>query len=208
MPHPDWNESYVAGDTPWDTGEADNHLVEFVHSGAVTPGQALDIGCGTGTNALWLAGQGFKTLGVDVASAAIEQACAKARDVKSDCRFETLDFLNGMVSGGPFDLVFDRGCFHVFDKHEDRMRFANRVASLLTHEGRWLSLIGSTEGGERDSGPPRRSARDVTTAIEPVLEILELRVIQLRAKLPQPAVFWLCLSRPRKLPAVESTQRD
>ena len=45
-------------------------------------------------------------------------------------------------------------------------RFAKRVALLLARDGRWLSLIGSTEGPERDWGPPRRSARDVIDAIE------------------------------------------
>ena len=78
MPHPDWNESYAAGDIPWDSGEPDNHLVEFIRSGAVAPGRALDVGCGTGTNALWLAGQGFKVLGIDVSSLAIEKACTKS----------------------------------------------------------------------------------------------------------------------------------
>ncbi|MGA9853804.1 MAG: class I SAM-dependent methyltransferase [Gammaproteobacteria bacterium] len=208
MPHPDWNESYVAGDAPWDTGEPDNHLVEFVRSGAIAPGRALDVGCGTGTNALWLVEQGFKVLGVDIASVAIEQARAKAAKAKMDCRFETLDFVNGTVSHAAFDFVFDRGCFHVFDKHEERERFAQRVAALLTRDGRWLSLIGSTEGGEREFGPPRRTAHDVAAAIEPVLEILDLHSVELVARLPHPVSFWLCLSRPRKLPAVLSSQQD
>jgi SAM-dependent methyltransferase len=208
MPHPDWNESYVAGDTPWDTGEPDNHLVEFIRSGAVAPGWALDVGCGTGTNALWLAGQGFKVLGIDVSPLAIEKARTKAAGKDLDCRFEQLDVLSDTVRGGPFDFVFDRGCFHVFDKAEERARFADRVALLLARDGRWLSLIGSTEGPERDWGPPRRSARDVISAIEPALEILDLRSVELRANLPGPAAAWLCLSCPRKVPAVPSTQRD
>jgi methyl halide transferase len=208
MPHPEWNESYTSGDAPWDTGEPDNHLVEFVRSGAVASGRALDVGCGTGTNALWLAEQGFKVLGIDIASVAIEQARAKATKVKSDCRFETLDFLNGTVRGGPFDFIFDRGCFHVFDTHREREKFAARVAALLSRNGRWLSLIGSTEGGERESGPPRRTARDVVTAIEPALEILDLHSVVLQAKLPFPTGFWLCLSRLRQLPAVPSSQHD
>ena len=209
MTHPDWNESYVAGDAPWDTGEPDNHLVEFIGSGAVAPGRALDVGCGTGTNALWLAGQGFKVLGIDVSRLAIEKACAKAAGKDLDCRFEQLDFLNDTVRGGPFDFVFDRGCFHVFDKAEERARFAERVALLLARGGRWLSLIGSTEGPDRDWGPPRRSARDIIGAIEPALEILDLRSVEFRVnRLPGPAAAWLCLSRPRKVPAVPSTQQD
>lgn len=208
MPHPDWNERYVAGDTPWDTGDPDNHLVEFVRSGGQTRGAVLEVGCGTGTNALWLAGQGFTVLGTDVSSVAIETAQAKAANMDLHCRFERLDFLSDTVPGGPFDLVFDRGCWHLFDRHEERTQFAARVAALLAPAGRWLSLIGSTEGGERDWGPPRRTARDVVGAIEPTLEILDLRAVEFRARLPAPAAAWLCVSRQRRAPAVPSTQRD
>jgi SAM-dependent methyltransferase len=208
MPRHDWNEQYIAGSAPWDTGEPDQHLVEFLRSGASGRGRALDVGCGTGANALWLAEQGFAVLGIDVAAAAIEKAQAKVAGAELNCRFATADFLRDGVSGGPFDLVFDRGCFHVFDEAEDRGRFAERVASLLERDGRWLSLIGSTEGPARDHGPPRRSARDVMSAIEPQLEILEFRSIEFRSNLPSRVAAWLCVSRPRSVAAQPSTQRD
>lgn len=208
MPHPDWDERYVAGETPWDTGEPNEYLVEFVKSAAVAKGDALEVGCGTGTNALWLAGEGFTVLGIDVSAVALEKARAKGAGTGSRCRFEQLDFLNDAVSGGPFDLVFDLGCFHLFDEARERASFAERVASLLASGGCWLSLIGSTEGPERDFGPPRRSARDVIGAIEPVLEILQLRSIEFHVDLPAPPAAWLCLSRPRKFPAAPSTRRD
>jgi SAM-dependent methyltransferase len=208
MPRHDWNEQYIAGGAPWDTGEPDGHLVEFLRSSPVEQGLALDVGCGTGTNALWLAEHGFAVLGIDVAAAAIEKARAKVAGAELDCRFATADFLRDGAVGGSFDLVFDRGCFHVFDEAQDRERFARRVASLLKRDGRWLSLIGSTEGPPRDHGPPRRSARDVMSAIEPQLEILEFRSIEFRANLPARVAAWLCVSRPRSVAAQPSTQRD
>jgi 2-polyprenyl-3-methyl-5-hydroxy-6-metoxy-1,4-benzoquinol methylase len=58
-------------------GTPDESLVEVVRSGVVTAGRTLEVGCGTGTNALWLAEQGFAVLGVDVAPLAIERARAK-----------------------------------------------------------------------------------------------------------------------------------
>ncbi len=208
MPRPDWDERYRAGETPWDSEDPDEHLVEFLRHGSVERGRALDVGCGTGTNALWLARQGFAVLGLDISSAAIEKARAKAGTAVLDCRFATADFLRDALTDGPFDLVFDRGCFHVFDKAEDRARFVERVASLLERDGRWLSLIGSTEGPERDSGPPRRSAHDIVGAIEPKLEIVELRSIEFQAQLEEPVAAWQCLSRPRWVPAQPSTRRD
>jgi len=85
------------------------------------------------------------------------------------------DFLAEAVPGGPFELAFDRGCLHTLDEAAARARFAEAPAGLLVPGGLWLSLIGSTEGPPRDVGPPRRSARDVVAAIEPALEVVELR---------------------------------
>ena len=194
MAHRSWNESYAAGDLPWDTGEPEPLLVAFVTSGRIQPTRTLEIGAGTGTNALWLAERGFDVLGVDVARLAVEKATAKLAEHDFNCRFRTLDFLAGSPLEDSFEFVFDRGCFHVFDEEEERARFAAQVASILTPGGLWLSLIGSTEGPPREVGPPRRSARDVARAIEPALEILELRGAEFRA---HGAAAWFCLARRR-----------
>jgi methyl halide transferase len=70
----------------------------------------------------------------------------------------------------------------------------------------WLSLIGSTEGAPRDEGPPRRNARDVMNAIEPSLEIVQLRSTEFTVNDEQ-MKSWLCLSRKRAMPAQPSTRR-
>ncbi|MGE4054319.1 MAG: class I SAM-dependent methyltransferase [Vicinamibacterales bacterium] len=204
MPDHDWNEHYASGQTPWDSGEPDPALVAAVEAGTIPAGRALEVGCGTGTNALWLAAHGFDVLGVDVSPLAIDRARAKMGDGGATCRFELLDFLEDPPEG-PFDFVFDRGCFHVFDAPEVRARFAALVAGVLTPGGLWLSLIGSTEGAARDTGPPRRSARDIASAVEPVLEIVELRSIHFDLDLEMPPAAWLCLSRVRAAPAQPST---
>jgi len=123
-------------------------------------------------------------LAFDVAPLAIERANAKLDGHGLGCRFAALDFLtdflttspanDSVASCGPFQFVFDRGCFHVFDEPEERARFAARVAATLVPGGLWLSLIGSTEGEPREMGPPQRSAREIALAIEPALEIVEL----------------------------------
>jgi SAM-dependent methyltransferase len=200
----DWNEHYASGYTPWDSDEPDPALVATVEAGTIPVGRTLEVGCGTGTNALWLAAHGFNALGVDVSPLAIDRARAKMGDTASACRFEVLDFLTDPPEGA-FDFVFDRGCFHVFDAPEVRARFAALVARVLTPGGLWLSLIGSTEGAPRDTGPPRRSARDIAGAVEPALEIVQLRSIDFDPHLEMPLAAWLCLSRVRVVPAQPST---
>ena len=204
MPQRDWNDHYAKGFMPWDSDEPDENLVEFVRSQPLAPCRVLDIGCGTGTNSLWLAEQGFDVLGVDLSALAIQRAQEKAAGRKG-CRFEVLDILAHAPPRGSFELVFDRGCFHVFDEHDERALFAARVAECLTAQGQWLSLIGSTEGPARETGPPRRSVRDIANAIEPVLELALLKAIEFDAELPSRAAAWLCLARKREVPAQPST---
>jgi SAM-dependent methyltransferase len=203
MPHPSWNDSYASGQPlPWDSGTPDPMLVEMIESGAFEPGRALDVGCGTGTNAIYLAERGFAVVGVDISPLAVQQARTKAH---ARCRFETVDFLNEAPPGGPFQFVFDRGCFHTFDEDDERARFAQRVAAALVDGGVWLSLIGSTEGEPRDTGPPRRSAREVMSAIEPSLEIVQFRSGKFDV-CAQQLDAWVCLSRKRTLPAQPSSR--
>jgi methyl halide transferase len=207
VPERDWNDHYRQGNMPWDSGTPDPNLVEFVQGRALTRGRALDIGSGTGTQALWLAAQGFDVLGVDLSPLAVERARAKAAasGVTEKVRFAVHDFLHALPDGGPFDFVFDRGVFHVFDAPEDRTRFAAQVARCLAPSGLWLSLIGSTEGPPREQGPPRRSARDIANAIEPALAIAELRTALFDIDSPVPPQAWLCVARPREVPAQPST---
>jgi SAM-dependent methyltransferase len=205
MPHPSWNDSYASGVLPWDTGQPDPLLVEFVTSGGVAPGRTLEVGSGTGTNATWITERGFDVLGVDVSPLAVEKARAKIEGSNLCCSFATLDFLAAPLPGCPFHFIFDRGCFHVFDYQEERSGFASCVAAALEPGGLWLSLIGSTEGPPRDVGPPRRSAGEIILAIEPALEIVELRSAEFRGNHVK---AWFCLSRRRMIAAQPSTRHD
>ncbi|MCA9621216.1 MAG: class I SAM-dependent methyltransferase [Myxococcales bacterium] len=202
----DWNEDYAAGVMPWDTGEPEPFLVDFVEGGNLSPGaRVVEVGCGTGTNALWLARRGFDVIACDCAPLALERARKKADGVPG-LRFVEHDFLSDALPEGPFDFAFDRGVFHVFDEAGQRARFAERVGRLLRPGGHWASLAGSTEGPPRDHGPPRRSLRDLADAIEPWLEVVEVRRIEFEAKIPSPAAAWWLLARAREIPAQPSTR--
>ena len=209
MAHPDWNESYAGDFIPWDSGEPDPHLVQAVQQGLIPRGRALEIGCGTGTNAVWLAQQGYEVAASDIAARAIELARAKAKAAAvTRCTFEARDFLAGEPLRDTAQFVFDRGTFHVFDEAAQQTEFASRVAGLLAPEGVWLSLIGSTEGGAREMGPPRRSARDIVNAIEPFLELVAMRAIEFPPVPgdPRPPRAWSCLWRRRTASAAPSTR--
>jgi len=171
----DWDRRYVDNNLPWDSGKPDVHLRQFVEGSQINLCKALEIGCGTGTNAIWLAKRGFEVVGMDLSPMAIKRAKVKASEAKVNCQWLTADIMKDPVPGGPFGLIFDRGCFHVFDKAQEQAQFARRVAELLEEEGVWLSIIGSTDGPPRDTGPPRRSAAEIVAAAEPHFEVLDLK---------------------------------
>ncbi len=207
MPRPDWNERYETGNLPWDTNIPDEHLVAIINSGIVTPCNTLEVGCGTGTNSLWLAEQGFTVHGIDVSTTAIEKANIKKEQQSLSCEFSVKDFLHDKELNKSFDFVFDRGCLHVFDTDDERSLFAQNVSKALNKDGIWVSLIGSTEGHPRDVGPPRRTATEIIKAIEPYLEIVELRSVFFQSNHPHSARAWICIARQRNIPAQPSTIR-
>ena len=61
-----WERWYVAGELPRDSGKPDRHLKRMMHAYEIQPTKALEIGCGTGTNSVWSAPQGFNVTGMDL----------------------------------------------------------------------------------------------------------------------------------------------
>src|SRR5438094_9137973 len=91
---------------PWDTGITPPEVERFVASHA--PGRAIDLGCGTGTNAVYLARHGWSAVGVDFAGRAIAKARRRARDAGVSCTFFGGD-VAALEVLGPCDLALDIG---------------------------------------------------------------------------------------------------
>ncbi|MBW2220772.1 MAG: methyltransferase domain-containing protein, partial [Deltaproteobacteria bacterium] len=153
-----FKKRYKSGDTPWDAGQPDFNLIETVIKNPVLSCKALDVGCGTGDNSIWLSQKGFQVTGTDIADIAIEKAKEKASKAKVKCDFILDDFIKNKIDGGPFGFVFDRGCFHSFSSEGDRRRFAQNVAAHLEEAGLWLTIVGNADEDRRGPGPPQRTA--------------------------------------------------
>ena len=171
----DWEQLYRDEFMPWDTGRPESHLIQTVTDLPVPPCPALDVGCGTGANAIWLAEQGFEVIGVDLSETAIK--LSRERPGADKCAFVHKDFLTAPLLRTDFGFVFDMGCFHTFHDGDSRDLFARKVAASLAEKGLWLSICGSCDGPEL--GPPRRSALEITRAVENYFEILYLKATYL-----------------------------
>ena len=137
-----WNLPYLFGRPHWDTGVTPPELIELVEGGTVPPGRALDIGCGTGTNAIYLARRGFEVVGTDIARLAIRRARRKAREAGASVSFYAGEAIKlgtsaGPPIGGPFDLAVDIGCFHAVQSGH-RPAYGTMLRRVLREGGYYL----------------------------------------------------------------------
>ena len=106
---------YRFGFTPWDSGVPPPELKALIEGpNSRTPGKALDLGCGTGTNAIYMTNHGWKVTAVDFVPRAIEKARAKAHaaNVQPALIVGDVTRLDGLKVGDGYGLFLDLGCFH------------------------------------------------------------------------------------------------
>jgi 2-polyprenyl-3-methyl-5-hydroxy-6-metoxy-1,4-benzoquinol methylase len=190
-------DRYKKGDTPWELDGPDFNLIEMVTGRPIQACRVLDVGCGTGNNAIWLAQHNFQVTGCDVSDLAIDQAGQKAAAAGVECDFRVCEFLSVPELVSLFDFVFDRGCFHSFDSQKEREQFARQASAHLEKDGLWLSLVGSADDPPRDTGPPRLTALEIAAAVEPYFRILSLTASKMGSKRPDPAGNWVVLMQKR-----------
>lgn len=140
-----WGRLLQQPDHVLNTDLPDANLVAWQAAGMLPPTRAhrdpadrptaLDVGCGLGRNSGWLAAQGFSVTGIDIAAAALAEATRRGEE-RADgerARYLSCDFVRTAVPGGPFDLVYDSGCFHHLAPHRRISYRAALDAALAPH---------------------------------------------------------------------------
>jgi SAM-dependent methyltransferase len=154
-----WDAVYALGATPWDTGIVPPEVRGLVEDGPVRPpGRVLDVGCGTGTNVVYFAEQGFEAVGVDVSRLAVRRATGRIAKTGVDAGcfvhdVTRLHLADGPVRG-PFDAILDIGCFHGLGD-EGRRAYVDMVGAMLAPGGHLLQYV-HMSGGVSVSGSGRR----------------------------------------------------
>lgn len=152
-------ENAYGGEAPWDIGRAQK---SFVAAADRITGSVLDVGCGTGDNALYLAEHGRNVTGIDFLAAPIERAKRKADQRNASATFYVSDALALVEWNQQFDNIVDCGLFHVFSD-DDRKRYVAGLAHVLKPGGR-LFLMCFSDAEPPGMGPRRISKQELHAA--------------------------------------------
>jgi SAM-dependent methyltransferase len=167
----DWDQRYRDRATPWDSGLPSKELRKILGEIVVPRGHALDLGCGSGTNAVFLAEQGFRVTGVDCSPTALELARQKMTRGGVEVEWIEADVQRWGAGRAPYDLVFDRGCYHCC-RRTDREGYLETIRNV-TKTGTLLVLLAGN-ADEAVEGPPRVTAAELCTELEPLFQIRSL----------------------------------
>ena len=149
-----------SGISSWDIARPQPAIVRLAQSGEIV-GTVLDVGCGTGENALYLSSLGHEVTAIDTAQEAIDKARRKSLERQLRVNFRLVDALALPCLGLTFDTVIDSGLFHVFSE-EERVEYANNLGAVLMPGGRYFMLCLSER--ETREGPRRITKAEITDA--------------------------------------------
>jgi len=178
---------------PWNNEIPPDALVDLVQSGKVRPCRTLDLGCGAGNYAIYLAGLGFEVTGVDNSPTAIKIAEEHAEKRGAGCRFIVADLLGDLHAiTGTFDFAYDwEFLHHIFP--EDRETYIRNVHRFLNSGALYFSTCFSEDDPQFGGTGKYRSTRigtmlyfssesELRKLISPYFRIRELTTINVEGK--------------------------
>ncbi len=197
-----WDQRYLGGDAPWNSGIVSRELVRVLNEQRIAPGRAVELGCGTGTNAVHLVQHGFDVLGTDCSAVAIERARTLADEagvavqlaVADLCRLSDLRAALGEAAA-TFErgcsFMFDRGCYHCA-RRVNLAGFLETVEWLAAPNARLLLLCGNANDSSAN-GPPKVTEAEIRSEWGHLFEIEWIREFHFedRGGIPGP-LGWAC----------------
>lgn len=133
-----FNQAYStkqANEHEWVAGTASPELIDLVWRKVISTGsEVLEVGCGIGTESVFLSVRGMKVTGIDISSSAIEKAQKLAEVYNVKPQFSVEDVINLPFEDNSFDTVCDQGCFHHLTD-EERKEYTKEISRVLKKDG-------------------------------------------------------------------------
>jgi SAM-dependent methyltransferase len=171
----EWDVHYQSGKPPWETGQPSAELARIIAEERIQPCRTIDLGCGSGINAVWLAQQGFDVTAVDFSGLAIQKAEQRALAAGVTVRFLPSDVLALPDNVGEFPFFFDRGCYHAV-RRGDVQGYLRTLRRITAPGSIGLVLAGNAKDPhEPGHGPPVVSEEELRAELGSTFEIVRLR---------------------------------
>ena len=186
--HRDFEAAYQ-GEPPWDIGAPQPEVVRLVEEEAFR-GSVLDVGCGTGENALLLAAHGLAVTGLAASPTALARARPKAAARGLEVTFVLGDALDLAALGQRFETVLDCGLFHVFDDL-DRGRYARSLGDAVGSGGQ-VQLLCFSDEEPPGPGPRRVSEWELKSTFRGLFVLTRIRTGRFQSRIhPGGARAWV-----------------
>lgn len=146
-------------DPPWGGRGISPEIETAVDRGWLRPGAVLDIGCGLGEVAAWFSERGYRAVGVDIASPAIERARDLHNHLDRMPQFLVRDVTTEPVPDLGYRTLIDRGCFHQLPSGSERA-FVQNLLAVSAPDARMLLFIRAFRNGIPFGDPGERARQE------------------------------------------------
>ena len=190
----DWDAVYREGTPPWDFGQPRAELIRVLDEYCLRPQTVLEIGCGTGADAILLARRRFEVTAVDCSPIAVERARLRAEQQDALIHFVLADIFDFARTSGQFDLVYDCGVYHAIRQvHLERYL---DVLWRVTRPGSYYLCLAGAPDVTVDEGPPQVTEDEIHNELGRLFEFVHLRPARLESLTRTKGYpAWSCLMR-------------
>ena len=190
----DWDALYRQSTPPWETGRPAAELLRVVDQRVLRPMRTLELGCGTGADAVFLAKRGFEVTAVDFSPTAIERARTRAEQSGAVLRIVLDDVFAFTEHCGPIDLVYDAGFYH-YVRRTELARFLDLLWRLTRPGSLYFALAGSADE-TAEGGPPQVSEEEIHLELGRLFDFVHLRPFRFESPFRKEGYLgWSCLMR-------------
>lgn len=209
----DWESFYAEGKRtpPFLRNVPDENLVGFVGQRRLESGSAIDLGCGIGRNAIYLAKAGFRVDAIDLSQTAISRGRLNTEEGRVRVNFIVGSVFDVSLPQNHYDIAYDSGLFHHLPPHR-RSSYLDAVRRTLKPDGFFGMTCFDTTGGqpvedreiyERGKMPPgigysEYRLRDILQRYFEIFELRPMKVCPEDAEVLGMPGLWTVLMKPNR----------